>query len=158
MEGKIQGELLRRVCVHWTLFLTLSFGLMIGLHVLTNDPSEPLASQVWQITANNFLPFLALVALLPYFLVDTVKLSSNFAGPIVRLRRAMESFAQKGDTKPISFREGDFWLSTADAYNAVLDRHMKLQEQVAELEAELERLQAERRASADHLPCETSQA
>ncbi len=142
VEGKIQGELLRRVCMHWSLFLLLSVGLTIGLHVLTNDPSVPLANQVWQMAASNFWPFLALVALLPYFLVDTVRLSSNFAGPIVRLRRAMESLAQTGDTRPLTFREGDFWQSTADAYNAVLDRHMQLHERIANLEAALERYQA----------------
>lgn len=141
VETKIQGELLRRVCFHWTLFLILSVGLTIGLHVLTNDPSVPLANQVGQMAVTNFWPFLALVALLPYFLVDTVRLSSNFAGPVVRLRRAMENLAQRGDTQPLVFRDGDFWLSTADAYNAVLDRHMQLQERVKALEAELSQYQ-----------------
>lgn len=141
VETKIQGELLRRVCFHWTLFLILSVGLTIGLHVLSNDPSVPLANQVWQMAITNFWPFLALVALLPYFLVDTVRLSSSFAGPVVRLRRAMENLAQRGNTQPLVFREGDFWLSTADAYNAVVDRQMQLQERIATLEAELSQYQ-----------------
>lgn len=143
VEGKIQGELLRRVCWHWTLFLALSVGLTIGLHVLTTDPGVPLTKQLWQMSVTNLWPFLALVALLPYFLVDTVRLSSNFAGPIVRLRRAMEGLVQKNDTQPLTFREGDFWLSTADAYNAVLDRQMRLQERVATLEAELQQYKSE---------------
>lgn len=143
VEVKVQGQLLRRICLHWTLFLLLSVGLTIGLHVLTNDPSIPLATQIWKMAANNFWPFLALVALLPYFLVDTVRLSSNFSGPIVRMRKAMEGLAQRNDTQPLTFRDGDFWQSTADAYNAVVDRQMQMQERIDELEAELKELRGE---------------
>jgi len=138
VESKIQGELLRRVCLHWSLFFLLSLSLTIGLNVLTSDPNVPLMNQVVKILSVNFWPFLALLALLPYFLVDTVRLSSSFAGPIVRLRRSLEALAQTGDTTPLSFRDGDFWLSAADAYNAVVDRQMQLQERVKELELQLQ--------------------
>ncbi|MBL8889020.1 MAG: hypothetical protein JNL67_03520 [Planctomycetaceae bacterium] len=143
VEVKIQGQLLRRICLHWTLFLLLSVGLTVGLHVLTNDPSVPMANQIMRMAANNFWPFLVLVALLPCFLVDTVRLSSNFSGPIVRLRRSMEGLAQRNDTQPLAFRDGDFWQSTADAYNAVVDRQMQMQERINELEAELKELKGE---------------
>ena len=144
VEQKIQGALLRRICFHWSLYLVLAVGLTVGLHVLTSNPRVPLANQLWQMTANNVWPFLALVAVLPYFLLDTVRLSSSFAGPVVRLRRAMEGLAQRGDTKPLLFRDGDFWGSTADAYNAVVDRHMHLQERIAVLEAELSQYKDDR--------------
>jgi hypothetical protein len=137
VEGKVQGELLRRVCLHWSLFFLLSLSLTVGLNILTSDPNVPLMNQVVNVLALNFWPFLVLVALLPYFLVDTVRLSSSFAGPIVRLRRSLESLAQRGDTTPLAFREGDFWVSAADAYNAVVDRQMRLQDRIEELEAQL---------------------
>lgn len=143
IDQRVQGALLRRVCLHWFSFLTLSVVITCCLGILTGDPSRPLANQLSDIASANFWPFLTLVALLPMFMVDTVRLSSRFAGPMVRLRRSMEALANTEDTSPLNFREGDFWISTADSYNKVLDRFMMQQERISELEQQLAQMQGD---------------
>jgi hypothetical protein len=138
VDGRIQGELLRRVCMHWALFLILSISLTVGLNILTSDPAIPLGNQIVDSIAVNFWPFLTVLALLPFFLVDTVRLSSNFAGPMVRLRRALEGLGTKADSKPLVFRDGDFWIGTAEAYNQVAERFAAMQERIEVLEQALE--------------------
>ncbi len=137
IDGRLQGELLRRICLHWTLFFLLSVALTMSLNLLTGDPAKPMANQLVDIVALNFWPFLTLLALLPFFLVDTIRLSSKFSGPIVRLRRAMEGLVNEGNTKPLVFRDGDFWRSTAEAYNSLVERHTQLLERIEDLEGQL---------------------
>lgn len=137
VDQKVQGALLRRTCLHWCSFLILSVAVTTGLGILTGDPARPLSNQILDIAAANFWPFLTLIAMLPMFLVDTVRLSSRFAGPMVRLRRQMERLAKENDTAPIHFREGDFWIAAADQYNGVVDRFMIQEERIAELEQQL---------------------
>jgi len=137
VESRLQGELLRRICLHWFSFLLCSLTLTVFMGVLTADPNLPLSNQIIAIASANFWPFLTLLALLPMFLVDMVKLSSNFAGPMVRLRRALEGLAQGTSTKPLVFRDGDFWQSSATAFNAVVDHQIQLKQRVEELEQQV---------------------
>ncbi len=137
MDQSVQGALLKRTCLHWFSFLVLSICITSGLGILTGDLTKPIADQLSRIAASNFWPFITLVAMLPMFLVDTLRLSSRFAGPMVRLRRSMDNLADHDDTSPLIFREGDFWKASADSYNSVVDRYMMQQDRIAELEQQL---------------------
>ena len=67
----------------------------------------------------------ALVAsllLLPIVLIDIVRLSNRFAGPLVRLRRSMRALARGEKVQPIHFRGSDFWQEFADEFNAIAAR------------------------------------
>jgi hypothetical protein len=67
----------------------------------------------------------ALVAsflLLPLVVIDIIRISHRFAGPLVRMRAAMRSLARNERVAPISFREDDFWLEFAQDFNAVAAR------------------------------------
>lgn len=141
VEGRLQGQLLRRVCWHWSLFLLVAATLTAGLGLLTSDPQIPLSNRLWQMGTTHMLPFLVLLTLLPYFLVDTVRLSNRFAGPVRRLRTGLEDLAYRNQAQPLVFRDGDFWVSTAVAYNAVVERQQAMQNRINQLEVELERAQ-----------------
>jgi len=60
--------------------------------------------------------------LLPVFVMDTVKLSHRFAGPIFSLRRAIREVAAGETPRRLKFRHKDFWKDLADDYNAMLAR------------------------------------
>lgn len=138
VEGRLQGQLLRQVCWHWSLFLIISSTLTLSLGLLTAEPTGTFTNRLLQVASTQMLPFLVLLTLLPYFLVDTVRLSNRFAGPVRRLRNALEDLAYRNRTHQLVFRDGDFWVTTADAYNAVVEHHQQMQEKIDQLEAELE--------------------
>lgn len=139
VEGRLQGQLLRQVCWHWSLFLLISATLTLSLGLLTADPTTPFSNRLLQVAATQMLPFFVLLTLLPYFLVNTIRLSNRFAGPVRRLRNALEDLAYRNQARPLVFRDGDFWGSAADAYNAVVEQHQQMQDKIDDLEAELER-------------------
>jgi signal transduction histidine kinase len=65
---------------------------------------------------------IASILLLPLIVVDIVRMSNRFVGPLVRLRRSMRQLAQGEHVEPITFRDDDFWKEFADEFNAVLAR------------------------------------
>jgi hypothetical protein len=121
VDFKVQGSLLLRSAMYWAFcLLTISFMLIIW-RVVTGPPelfSKHLV-EVWQ----RFAP--ALVAsclLLPLVMMDSVRLSNRFAGPIFRLRRAMKALVRGENVQALHFRDGDFWHDLADDFNVVATR------------------------------------
>ena len=91
------------------------------LQVLSNPfrSIEEHAQQVWW-THGPFL--LVMFFLLPVFILDTIKLSHRFAGPIYRLRNTIRSLANGEEVRPLKFREVDFWQGLADDFNLMVAR------------------------------------
>ena len=121
IDSCVQGALARRIIVHWLVFLTVAAA--GGVHLASAVQSVPAAgrarAEMWW-THGPFL--LVLVFLLPVFVVDTIKLSHRFAGPVYSLRRAMREIVQGKTPRKLKFRKHDFWHDLADDYNAMLLR------------------------------------
>ena len=121
IDANVQGALVRRIIFHWAVFLTVAFVVSFLLQVLS-DPFRPIGEHfqgLWY-THGPFL--LVVVFLMPVFIVDTIKISHRFAGPIFNLRRSIRGVANGESPRPIKFRQGDFWHDLADDYNALLKR------------------------------------
>jgi nitrogen fixation/metabolism regulation signal transduction histidine kinase len=91
------------------------------LQVLSN-PFQPQLEHVKELWWTHGPFLVVLLFLLPVFVVDTVKLSHRFAGPIYNLRRAMREVAQGKPPRKLKFRDNDFWQGLSDDYNAMLTR------------------------------------
>jgi len=128
IDSCVQGALTRRIILHWLMFLAVGSLVAFILQVLSN-PFRPLsehARDMWW-THGPFL--LVLLFLLPVFVVDTIKLSHRFAGPIYALRRALREIALGEKPRRLKFRKHDFWHGLADEYNAVLVKFDLLEEE-----------------------------
>jgi methyl-accepting chemotaxis protein len=121
VDPKVQGALVRRMVLHWVAFFAVASLVAFCLQLLTNPfrPFEQLVREVWW-THGPFL--LVLFFMLPVFIVDTIKLSHRFAGPIYRLRNVIRSIAHGDRYQPLKFRELDFWQGLADDFNEMVDR------------------------------------
>ncbi len=130
VDPKVQGPLAARVILYWFICLiTVSLMLLVWSVVRTPRPLPMHLEQLWF----HFGPALiAALVLLPMVITDIIRVSNRFAGPLVRLRRSMRALARGEPVEPIRFREGDFWQSFAEEFNAVVAR-------VQELESQLER-------------------
>jgi len=128
IDKKVQGALARRILFHWLAFLVTAFIVSFIVQVLSN-PFVSLTTHLENLwwTQGPFL--LVTVFLLPVFVVDTVKLSHRFAGPIFSLRRAIREVAAGNPARKLKFRRGDFWQDLAQDYNAMLVRLGALNEE-----------------------------
>jgi hypothetical protein len=65
---------------------------------------------------------IVLVLMLPLIILDVVRMSNRFTGPMLRLRRSMRALARGEHVEPLRFRDKDFWHDFAEDFNAVVAR------------------------------------
>lgn len=121
VDPKVQGALVRRLVFHWCAFIVVAGMVAFCLQVLSNPfrSIEEHAQQVWW-THGPFL--LVMFFMLPVFILDTIKLSHRFAGPIYRLRNTIRGLAKGEEFRPLKFREVDFWQGLAEDFNLMVAR------------------------------------
>jgi len=120
-DRKLQGALLAHTVIYWFYCLFSVTLIAVCWIIFTKQPesSSELFTQLW---LNCGPALLGSVLLLPLVLLDCVRLSSRFAGPMVRMQRVMQQLAA-GETPPaIALRPEDYWSEFAENINAVMDR------------------------------------
>lgn len=119
VDRRLQGDIVKRILLHWLAFVAIGTAVAVALRWFTH-PTVPFSRQLGEMFA-AFGPFLVtLLALLPVFVLDTIKLTNRFAGPYVRFRRHIRDLVENRASGPIKFRDGDFWRETEDDLNALL--------------------------------------
>lgn len=121
IDPQVQGALARRLIIHWAMFICIAMVLAFCMQVL-GDPMRPLrvhAQQAWWIHGPFFL---ILLALIPVFVRDSIKLSHRFAGPIYRLRKTIRTIADGKPIPRLKFRDADYWHGLADDFNTMVQR------------------------------------
>jgi hypothetical protein len=131
----VQGALVLRTILYWTLCMfTIAAALLVwrvfaGTVRTFDTPAEGLWFHYGPV-------FVAALLLLPLVVVDIVRLSNRFAGPVFRLRRVLHEAAQGEHVEPIHFRKGDYWHDIATDFNQLLAR-LEAAERRAGVEREL---------------------
>jgi hypothetical protein len=123
IDSTVQGALVRRIVLHWLIFLAMAFFTLPLWQIWSSGnifrPFSTLMVESWRNTAPVFV---ILIAMLPIFVWDTVKLSHRFAGPMYRFQNTVKSLVAGKCVRPISLRDGDFWTEFADDLNALMRR------------------------------------
>lgn len=123
VDSPVQGALIRRILYQWLIFLAVA-SIMLAL-VRVWSAREFTASfstmflQGWAETAPMLI---VLVAMLPMFLWDILKLSHRFAGPMCGFQQTVRRLAAGEEVRPIRLRKGDFWTDFADDLNTLIQR------------------------------------
>ena len=127
VDFEVQTSLLRKIAAHWALLLVAN---TIGLFcwtALMNAPVESWSDLIMDFVRSYIPVLLISLALLPVFLLDAAKLSNRFAGPMVRIRRALSAVLAGDKVEPVKFRENDFWRSLAEDFNKALKQREHLE-------------------------------
>ncbi len=120
VDFEVQTSLLRKIAIHWTLLLIANAIGLFAWTCLMNAPVDSWSTVTTQFVQSYAPVLLISLALLPVFLLDAAKLSNRFAGPMVRIRRALTSVLAGDKVEPVKFRENDFWRSLAEDFNKAL--------------------------------------
>ncbi len=119
IDSNVQGALARRILLHWLAFMAVAFLVSFILQVLSN-PFRPISAHLQDMWFTHGPFLLVMVFLLPVFVVDSIKLSHRFTGPVFNLRRAICEIAAGAAPRKLKFRRHDFWKDLAEDYNAML--------------------------------------
>jgi hypothetical protein len=121
VDPKVQSALIVRVVLYWVLCL-IGIALMLLCWQIITGPVR-LFSRHFDDMWFYYKPVLiASFVLLPLVIVDILRFSNRFVGPLLRLRRSMRELARGENVEPIEFRDTDFWQEIADEFNAVRAR------------------------------------
>lgn len=120
VDGNVQGALLRRIFYHWLSFFGVLGLTVVLMQAMLGDPSEPLLLRIQNETGQLFFLGTIMLCLLPAFMLDTIRFSNRFVGPIIRLKRHLQEVPE-GKLERCKFRGDDFWTDLADDFNKVAE-------------------------------------
>ena len=120
IDPEVQGALTRRIVAQWMVFVGIATALAFALQWMSN-PFMPLKQHLVEAWWTYGPLLMALFCLLPIFVLDAIKLSNRFTGPIYRLRHVASALTAGERPEPLEFRGGDFWRGLADDFNHVID-------------------------------------
>lgn len=126
VDSKVQGALAARVVLYWGASMATMALMLLCFRIITG-PAR-LFYEHFDDMWFHYGPALAgSIIILPVLVIDVVRLSNRFAGPVVRLRRGMRALARGESVELLHFREGDFWQAFAEEFNAVAARLRRME-------------------------------
>jgi hypothetical protein len=121
VDLKVQGALVARVVSYW-LFCLLGIILMLLCWQIITGPARMFYTQFDSMWFHYGPAMIASFILLPLVVVDVIRFSNRFVGPMLRLRRSLRQLVQGEDVEPIIFRDNDFWHDLAVDFNTLRAR------------------------------------
>lgn len=144
VDPKVQWAIGRRIILHWFVFAGCLITVNIMMRTIVTMSEVAFIDALRMAAARQMSVVVVMLVMLPTFVLDTLKLSNRFAGPMYRLRNALVKIPAGEPPEPLAFRSGDFWSDVAEDFNRVAQDHQSLRRRNAELESELQALRAAR--------------
>ena len=135
VNGKVQGNLAYRVAMYW-FYCLLVVGVMGSCWMVLFDRPGSSVEFFSRLVGQTAPILLASLLLLPIVLLDCVRYSNRFVGPVFRMGRALERLADGQRVHNIEFRKDDFWFEYAQSFNKLNERVIRLEEQLKAAQAE----------------------
>ena len=117
VDKKVQGALARRIVAHWCIFFVVCMLCLFAMEYFVGDPALGVGGHLAAVWQKYAFLVLGMLAIVPSFVYDSLKLSNKFAGPMVRLRHGIQKIARGEEVGTLKFRKGDFWGDVADEFN-----------------------------------------
>lgn len=131
----VQGELMFRAIVYWFFCLLVVELLVLGWSIVTGPVGRPIQQVVRESLAISAPAIFGSVLLLPLVLLDVIRVSNRFVGPIQSVRCTLQQLANGEPARRVYLRRNDFWQELAHYTNVVADR-LETEEFDAETDAQ----------------------
>ncbi len=134
VDPKVQGALVLRVILYWA-FCLITITIMLLCWRILTGPARLFYTHFNDLWFFYGPALIASLLVLPLVVIDSLRLSNRFVGPLMRLRRSMRDLTRGERVEPIRFRDDDFWHDFAEEFN-VLAAHVQGDSPAAKPEAE----------------------
>ena len=139
IDSAVQGQLVRRILLHWTAFFCVLMMCVVFMQMLLGNPEQSLTERMTAPVQQYLLLGTIMLSLLPAFMLDTVRFSNRFVGPVARLRKSLRELAvDEEDTRPLKFRDNDFWSDAAGEFNQVAEKIREMRKEIDSLKQKQE--------------------
>jgi hypothetical protein len=116
VDREVQGALMLRIIMYW-LFCLLSISLMLVCWSVYAGPPRRFADLAADLYYRYGPALSASLILLPIVMMDVLRVSNKFVGPVLRLRKGLREVAEGRPAQPLNFRDDDFWREMAGDFN-----------------------------------------
>jgi hypothetical protein len=117
----VQVALMWRVGLYWGTFGVAVLLMQFCWVALTAHPVSSLDLLQRALSACG-PAIIASALLIPLVLVDCLRLSNRFVGPVYRLRKAMRELSQGIRAEPVVLRRDDFWRDLTEDINRMIEK------------------------------------
>ncbi len=121
IDPQVQGPIVRRVIVYWSACISFVMLPMLLARVVA-DPSVFVLNHVPGLIAQYWPILMCMTVMLPLAVLDALKLSNRFAGPIFRIRHELKKHNEGQPVNKIVLRSDDYWHDIANEFNKFTDR------------------------------------
>lgn len=118
VDPKVQGMLIARVVMYWV-GCVVTIALMLLVWRIVTGPARMFYTHFDAMWFHFGPALIASFLLLPLVIIDIIRASNRFVGPMLRLKRSMGQLARGEQVEPIEFRDTDFWREFADEFNTI---------------------------------------
>jgi len=118
IDRPVQSALLIRALLYWSVCLMTQL-LFVFFFAVVSSSADAFYAQGHQLWWHLRLSVIGATLLLPMILLDILRLSHRWVGPVFRLRTSLQALSRGKFVSPIRFREGDFWQELAGDFNVV---------------------------------------
>ena len=136
VDSDVQSALLKQLVLNWTVVFTLIASVLLAVESFKVGFTLGFWGSLQAIWHANAVLLVTLVALLPFVIYESIRLSHRFAGPMTRFRAELKRMGAGENVEPIQFRRDDFWKDIAESFNSVRQRIEELEQSVPENDAE----------------------
>lgn len=151
VDRGVQGGIVARLVVLWVGSTAVATAVWVVMQFFA-DPTGGI-DQYLENAGRHIAPLLlAFAVTLPIALLQLLRFTHRFAGPVVRLRRMMKELASGQEVPHLKFRDGDYWPELAEQFNVIAQQLTEARRRVAELEADATDREGEQTASSVGLP------
>ncbi len=130
VDGPLQGALLLRVLLYASCCLTVVTVMILTWRIAVSGPARVFYTHFDDLWFQYGPVVIALLLLLPLIMIDVVRFSHRFVGPMLRMRAEMRALAEGKPVEPIRFRKNDYWHEAAEHFNLLLQRIHDQEEQL----------------------------
>ena len=109
---------------------------MIVLQTLLGDPGRSIFERLQLETGEFVIIGIVMISMFSAFMLDTIRFSNCFVGPIVLLKSHMRQLSE-GKVQHCQFRNDDFWTDMADEFNGTEAFVEAQQKEITRLRAKL---------------------
>jgi len=128
VDRPIQLQIAGRVAIYWGAGMMF---VILPLALIRTISGGLFANNILHVCSDYWPVFAMMLALLPFAIVDSIRFSNKFAGPIYRLRTDLKRYEEGEKIEPIRFREGDCYTDLPDSINALISKVDDLESMVA---------------------------
>src|SRR3954462_10645705 len=121
IDSKVQGALMIRVVAYW-IYCLFTITMLLIWWDLFCGPSRRFSVLLVDVYQRFAPAAAASLLIVPLVVMDVLRLSNRFAGPARRPPAGLRDLGEGKATRPLLFRDSDFWQEMAADFNRVLDR------------------------------------